>query len=97
MNSTVGKLPNKLKARLAQGHDASLQPASVYKTLGVAAGGVYSSANDLLTFLSAALAFEPSPLKPSMAATLKTRRPIDGDQQALGWVVEGKGNDEFYF
>ena len=30
----------------------------------------------------------------SIASKLKTRRPIDGSEQALGWVVTGKGEDE---
>ena len=102
MNSTVVEVPDTLKARLAQGHGASLRPAlpfyglSVYSTLGAAAGGVYSSVEDLLTFLSAALGLEPSPLKLSMDNMLKTQRPIDGSQQALGWVAEGVGSAKFF-
>jgi CubicO group peptidase (beta-lactamase class C family) len=103
MSSTGGKLTREMRARLAQGYDASLDPAppfyalSVYKTLGVAAGGVYSSANDLLNFLSVALGIKASPLRPSIEAMTKTRRAIDGDQQALGWIVENRGPHEFYF
>jgi hypothetical protein len=29
-----------------------------------------------------------------MAAMIRTRRPIDGSEQALGWVVTGKGDDQ---
>jgi len=103
MSSTVVKLPDQPRLKVAQGHDASLQPAppfyalSVYRTLGAAAGGVYSSPSDLLNFLSVALGFKPSPLGPSIDAMLETRRPMDGDQQALGWIVEGKGRNEFFF
>jgi len=104
MSNTGGKLTEQMRARLAHGYDASLDPAppfcalSVYKTLGVAAGGVYSSVNDLLNFVSVALGIKASPLRPSIEAMTKTRRAIDEDQQqALGWVVEDKGAHEFYF
>jgi serine-type D-Ala-D-Ala carboxypeptidase/endopeptidase len=102
MSSTGAELTEQMRARLAQGYDAALDQAppfyalSVYKTLGAAVGGVYSSANDLLNFVSVAVGVQASPLRPSMGAMTKTRRPIDGKQQALGWVAEHKGTDEFY-
>jgi len=104
LNGTFSTLPERLKPQVAQGHDASLQPAlpfyslSVYSTMGAAAGGVYSSVNDLLDVLSVALGIDNSPLGPSMDAMLRIRRTIDGSTaQALGWVIEAKGNDEYVF
>jgi D-alanyl-D-alanine-carboxypeptidase/D-alanyl-D-alanine-endopeptidase len=93
-------LSAKLKSRLAVGHNAVLQPApdfyatSIYAAVGPEAGGLVSSVNDLLTLLSVAMGYQHSPLASSMASMLNTRRPIDGSEQALGWVVTGKGEDE---
>jgi CubicO group peptidase (beta-lactamase class C family) len=102
LHSTDFPLPlsAKLKSRLAVGHNAVLQPApdfyatSIYAAVGPEAGGLVSSVNDLLTLLSAAVGYERSPLALSIASMLNTRRPIDGSEQALGWVVTGKGQDE---
>ncbi len=101
MKNTSITLTAKLKARLVIGHNAVLQPAASFSSVSIysampAAGGLVSTVNDLLTFLSVAMGYEPSPLAPSMAAMLTTRRPIDGDgsEQALGWVVTGKGDDQ---
>ncbi len=102
LQSTDFPLPlsPQLKSRLAVGHNAVLQPApdfyatSIYAALGPEAGGLVSSVNDLLTLLSVAMGYQHSPLTSSMASMLNTRRPIDGSEQALGWVVTGKGEDE---
>jgi D-alanyl-D-alanine-carboxypeptidase/D-alanyl-D-alanine-endopeptidase len=102
LQSTDFPLPlsAKLKSRLAVGHNAVLQPApdfyatSIYAAVGPEAGGLVSSVNDLLTLLSVAMGYRHSPLASSMASMLDTRRPIDGSEQALGWVVTGKGEDE---
>jgi D-alanyl-D-alanine-carboxypeptidase/D-alanyl-D-alanine-endopeptidase len=103
MTSTTAHMSAALRRRLAAGYDASVHAApafddlSIYSTLGAAAGGVYSSANDLLAFLAAAIGLDRSPLEDSLAAMLKTRRAIDDTQQALGWIVEGKTGAEYYF
>ena len=59
------------------------------------AGGVLSTATDLRRLASVAIGYERSPLAPAMAATFSTRRPSPGGEQALGWMVEGKGDDQF--
>jgi D-alanyl-D-alanine-carboxypeptidase/D-alanyl-D-alanine-endopeptidase len=101
MQNTAITLSAKLKARLAIGHNAVLQPAASFSSVSIysampAAGGLVSTVNDLLTLLAVAMDYEPSPLAPSMTTMLTTRRPIDGDgsEQALGWVVTGKGDDQ---
>jgi len=99
MKNTAIALSSKLKARLAVGHNSVLQPSPSFSPVSLyaampAAGGLVSTVNDLLSFLSVALGYEPSPLVSSMAAMLSTRRPIDGSEQALGWVVMGKGDDQ---
>ena len=96
-------LSPKMKANLAAGHDGALQPAPVVSTLPIysvmpAAGGLYSTANDLLKLLSVAMGYVRSPLAPAMVTTVSTRRPIGGDnEQALGWAVIGKGDDQVIF
>ena len=90
------------KARLAVGHDASLQTASPISAVPMLfvmapAGGVLSTANDLLRLLSVAMGYQRSPLAPAMAAMLTTRRLSPVGEQALGWMVEGKGDDQLVF
>jgi CubicO group peptidase (beta-lactamase class C family) len=90
-----------MKARLAVGHNAVLQPAPPYSSVSIysamaAAGGLVSTVNDMLAFLSVCMGYERSPLASSMALMLNSHRPIDdGSEQALGWVVmrEGKSDD----
>jgi|SRR5580658_1076653 D-alanyl-D-alanine-carboxypeptidase/D-alanyl-D-alanine-endopeptidase len=99
MESTAITLSSKLKARLAPGHNAVLQPAPSFSSVSVyssmpAAGGLVSTANDLLRFLSACMGDDHSPLASSMAAMLNPRRAMNGSEQALGWVVMGKGDDQ---
>lgn len=92
-----------LKANLAVGHDASLHTAPYFSAgstyaLMPAAGGLISTANDLLKFLSAVMGYQRSPLAPAMAAMLATQRPKSpGQRQALGWIVSGDSNDQLIF
>ena len=62
-----------------------------------AAGGMLSTANDLLKVLSVVMGYEDSKLAASMAAQLRTRRPADGHEQALGWWIAGSGDDTIVF
>jgi D-alanyl-D-alanine-carboxypeptidase/D-alanyl-D-alanine-endopeptidase len=101
MDSTALTPSADLKARLAVGHDAVLQPSAPVSTVPMfaampAAGvGLISTTNDLLRFLSAAMGYRRSPLVGAMALMLGTRRPIQpGMEQGLGWVMIGEGNDQ---
>jgi serine-type D-Ala-D-Ala carboxypeptidase/endopeptidase len=99
LNGTAITISAKLKEKLAVGHNAILQPApswsSVPLYLAMApAGGLVSTANDMLTLLSVALGYERSPLSSSMTAMLGTRRPAIRNEQALGCVVTGKGDEQ---
>lgn len=99
LNSTGVSVSPDLNAKLAVGHDSSLQPTPPISTVPIMAvmtpaGGVLSTANDVLTFLSVAMGDQGSPLSPAMATMLSTRRPADGGEQALGWMVTGDGDDE---
>ena len=97
LKSTAITVSTKLKAKLAVGHNAVLQPAPPFSAvpgyaLMPAAGGLYSTTNDLLTLLSVAMGYKRSPMASSVSATLRTRRPAGENEQALGWVVIGKGD-----
>jgi CubicO group peptidase (beta-lactamase class C family) len=89
----------KMKANLAVGHNAILHPAPPFSSVPpyesmAAAGGLASTVNDMLTFLTVFMGYERSPLTSSTAAMLTSHRPIDDEsEQALGWVVIGKGDD----
>jgi CubicO group peptidase (beta-lactamase class C family) len=89
----------RLKAGLAVGHDGSLQPAPPISTVPMMAvmmpaGGILSTVNDVLTLLSVALGYERSPLTAAMATMLSTRRPGLGGEQALGWMITGRGDEQ---
>jgi len=97
MTSTAIVLSPELKARLAVGHDAALNPVANWDLPTLAgAGALRSSTNDLLSFLAANLGYTPSPLAPAMAAMLNLRRPTGTPnlEIALGWHVFTRfGND----
>jgi serine-type D-Ala-D-Ala carboxypeptidase/endopeptidase len=91
-----------LRTRLAVGHNAVLQPAPPFSAVAgyalmPAAGGLVSTTNDLLTLLGAFMGLERSPLASSMSLMLDTRRPAGGVEQALGWMVMGKGDTALFF
>ena len=99
LKSTAITLSPTMKARLAVGHNAVLQPAPSFSSVSIyaampAAGGLVSTVNDMLKFLSVCMGYERSPVASSIAAMLATQRPIDGSEQALGWVVIGKSDDQ---
>ena len=69
------------------------------------AGGLRSTANDLLTFLEAVLGYRGTPLAPAMEAMIRTRRPggtpppatsdrPGATQVALGWNIYTDGSRE---
>jgi CubicO group peptidase (beta-lactamase class C family) len=102
LRNTAATWSPELKARAAAGHDAALQPAPDIASLPVfnlmpAAGGMVSTANDLLKFLSMVMGYQDTKVAPSMAALLQTRRSAGGHEQALGWWVIGSGEDAIVF
>ena len=63
-----------------------------------AAGGLYSTANDLGKLLAVAMGLHSSPLSAAIKLTLDKRHPTGGsEQQALGWSVVGNGDDEIIY
>ena len=97
MKNTVITLTPEMKARLAVGHNAALQPVENWDLPTLAgAGALRSTANDLLIFLAANLAYSKSPLAPAMDAMLKTRQPTGqaGLEIALGWHIFSSNGKE---
>jgi len=89
MSSTAIKLSPPLEARFSPGHtaDLSITPHWDLTTLA-GAGGLRSSADDLLKLLAAELGYVETPLRGAMVDQLDPRRPVGGDVQvALGWHV----------
>jgi serine-type D-Ala-D-Ala carboxypeptidase/endopeptidase len=90
MSSTRITLTPEMKARLAVGHNAALEPVESWDSPTLAgAGALRSTANDQLAFLAANLGYTKSPLAPAMAAMLKVRRPTGRPdlEIALGWHI----------
>jgi CubicO group peptidase (beta-lactamase class C family) len=90
MNNTRIMLSLEMKARLAVGHNQSMETVPNWDVPTLAgAGALRSTANDLLTFLAANLCYTKSPLTPAMAAMLKVRRPTGQPvlEIALGWHI----------
>ncbi len=72
MRDTAITLSPDLKKRLAHGHDEDGRPVPNWdlKEATAGAGGLRSTANDLLKFLGVVLGYQDSPLKPAMDAQL---------------------------
>ncbi len=98
MASTRMTLTPEMKGRLAAGHDPQLKLTANWDlsdTLA-GAGGLRSSANDMLKFLAANLGYTQTPLASAMAAMLTVRRPTGtaGLAIALGWhVITANGKE----
>ena len=90
MNDARITLGPEMKARLAVGHNQSMEGVANWDSPTLArVGALRSTANDLLTFLAANLGYTKSPLAPALAAMLKVRRPTRqaGLEIALVWHV----------
>jgi D-alanyl-D-alanine-carboxypeptidase/D-alanyl-D-alanine-endopeptidase len=88
MGDTSIALSADQQARFAQGHDEYMRPAKPWRFVRPGAGGIRSTANDMLTFAAAAI--DPkSPIAPAMKIALGARVPggNQGYEQALGWQV----------
>jgi len=97
LTNTRITLSDEMKARLAVGHNEKLAPVPGWDLPALAgAGAIRSSANDLLTFLSAYLGYKNSPMAPAMSRMLTVRRPTATPEMeiALGWhIIKSRGND----
>jgi hypothetical protein len=98
MNSTGITPTAEQAARLATGHSNLywMTPAPSWNFATLAgAGGLRSTANDMLTFLAANLGLIETPLASSMAAMLKVRRDVDDNEKiGLGWFLRKEKGSE---
>lgn len=97
LNDTRITLTPAMRARLAQGHDASLSPVPNWDIPALAgAGALRSTANDMLRFLDACQGRRKSSLDPAIARMLDVRRPtgVKNDDAAAGWFVATRHHDE---
>ena len=79
-----------LRSRMAAPYDIRLQPVPNETTGALdAAGGLYSTVADLLSFLDVFLGRGPQPLVAAGTAMIEPRRPGDGPdtRMGLGWRV----------
>ena len=97
MNDTAMRLsPHQLR-RLAQGHDPERRPVPNWDhSEGAAgAGGLRSTADDLLTLLAVALGYQAAPLRAAIDAQLAYPMHQTGQQElstGLGWAAMGSGH-----
>jgi CubicO group peptidase (beta-lactamase class C family) len=88
----------KAMRRLVAGHNEKLAPVPPFEFgIFAPAGGLHSTVDDLLSFLSAVLPSSLSPLEAPARLLLSRRRPAPavGGEQALGWDVVA-GIDPFF-
>lgn len=97
MDSTTITLSPALRARMATGHDASLDVVSNWDLPALAgAGALRSDAHDLLTFLAAELGYLHTPLESAMRAQWRPRRPTGQPNMevSLGWHIRKTADGE---
>jgi serine-type D-Ala-D-Ala carboxypeptidase/endopeptidase len=90
MRDTAVTLTPRMQQRLATGHNAQRAPVPNWDIPTLAgAGAIRSSANDMVTFLSAHLGLTPSPLAKAMDSMLVTLRPTPTPRLQIGlaWHV----------
>jgi len=87
MSSTRMTLTQEMTTQFASGHNGKLERVGTWDFSTLAgAGALRSTANDLLTFLSAQLDDSASPLRDAMTAMLRLPHP-SGRESAIGWQV----------
>lgn len=97
MKDTRITLTPDMEHRLAAGHSADLVTVPGWDLPTLAgAGALRSTANDLLSFLAAAMGYTHTKLAPAMKAMLSVERPTGAPflDSALGWVVDTRGGGE---
>ncbi|MBL6752435.1 MAG: serine hydrolase [Nevskia sp.] len=90
MADTTAELRDDFRGRLATGYDARLRPVPHWEFGALdGAGGLRSTANDLLDLLDAALGRRQTALAPALKMTAQPRRPGPdaATAAALGWNV----------
>jgi D-alanyl-D-alanine-carboxypeptidase/D-alanyl-D-alanine-endopeptidase len=93
MGDTSVKLSVKQRKRLAAPYDAALQPAKNWDFPTLAgAGGIRSTTNDMLKFVTANLADDDEPLTTALRLSHETRHEMpDGQSIGLAWHIAPDG------
>ncbi len=90
-SGTRGEMEKIAAARLTVGHSRDGSPSVPWPMAPVlhGAGGIHSTARDMLRFLSASIGFTPSPLARALKAMQQVRHPLGtaGSGIGLGWMV----------
>jgi serine-type D-Ala-D-Ala carboxypeptidase/endopeptidase len=97
MKSTRMTLTPDMEVRFAAGHSADLVTVSRWDIPTLAgAGALRSSANDLLSFLAAALGYTRTALTPAMRALLSVKLPSGQPfiDSGMGWAIDTRGGAE---
>jgi D-alanyl-D-alanine-carboxypeptidase/D-alanyl-D-alanine-endopeptidase len=89
MNDTRCAFNDDLRKHLAPGHDSIGEPAPTWDFVTMAgAGGIRSTADDMLSFLSANLGLTDSPLRNAMTLAQQRHAAMDDTADiALGWMI----------
>ena len=89
MDSTGIELSPELRARFASGHDEAGKVVKNWSSPLPGDGGLRSSVNDMLKYLSAEMGLTASPLSAAMARTQVPLRKTDGGNEkvGLGWII----------
>jgi CubicO group peptidase (beta-lactamase class C family) len=95
MQSTATTTTPDMAQRLAIGHSGDLVTVAswTFTDAFAGAGGLRSTANDLLTFLAAAMGQKRSALTPAFDALLSVDRPTGAPfiDEGLGWMIDSRG------
>jgi D-alanyl-D-alanine-carboxypeptidase/D-alanyl-D-alanine-endopeptidase len=97
MSSTRITLSESLRQRFAAGHTSDLVTVPEWEIPSLAgAGALRSSANDLLRFLAAMMAYTGNPLAAAQKKTLSIRRPTGAPfmETGLGWDIDTRSGTE---
>jgi serine-type D-Ala-D-Ala carboxypeptidase/endopeptidase len=89
MNRTAVHPTQDMKADFIPGHGFGMRKPPAWEDPALAgAGGIHSTANDLLIFLAANMGILNSPLQPAMKKMLSVHRTSGpGSEIALGWFI----------
>jgi CubicO group peptidase (beta-lactamase class C family) len=98
MASTAVTPTPEMASRLSKGHNYLLEPVTGTKAnIFAPAGGLRSTVNDLLKFLSAVLGYTQTPLAPAIRATLDVHRPMAAlPARLVAVVIGGNGGDQIH-
>jgi CubicO group peptidase (beta-lactamase class C family) len=98
MRRTRLSLSAELRGNFAKGHAYALEPTPNWDLGALApAGGLKSTANDLLTLLEAGLGYRQTRLQAAFAAMSRVRRSSGRGAASIGWLMESHEGGEIVF